>query len=210
MRNAIPTHRFSQNMPTPPDFPRYGDCPAKGRIDDLVRLLSPSLFDTQYIDARAAARLVSTALNTYRNALAHPRWQTSEVLRQMRGHSGREHCFNLVCAALFDLLCNAEYIHGRLANRAWIYCHRDRHETASQVHAYYSFLKQCPTCCQDRGLESRLTGAQHKPSSHHIGEITTTIAALFLTILGRSAPRPMKVGVISKQSHDVDVNRPGF
>ncbi len=33
---------------------------------------------------------------------------------------------NLVCAALFDLVCNAEYIHGRVTNRSWIYCNRCR------------------------------------------------------------------------------------
>jgi hypothetical protein len=49
-----------------------------------------------------------------------------------------------------------------------------------------------------------LEGAQHKPSSHHIGEITTTATVLFLTLLGRAGPNPLTVGVIGKQSHDVD------
>lgn len=191
-------------MPRPADFPVYGDCPAKHRIDELVRLLSPSLFNTQYIDARAAARLLAASLKTYQAAIANPRWQTSEVLRRVRAQIDGPNHFNLVCAALFDLLCNAEYIHGRLANRAWIYCHRDRHVPDSPAYAYFSFLKQCPTCCQDIGLERRLEGAQHKPSSHHIGEITTTITALFLTLLAKAGPRPLSVGVIAKQSHDVD------
>jgi hypothetical protein len=53
-------------------------------------------------------------------------------------------------------------------------------------------------------LEPRLSGAQHKPTSHHIGEITATATAFFLTLLAASADRPLEVGVISKQSHDVD------
>ena len=53
-------------------------------------------------------------------------------------------------------------------------------------------------------MERRLTGAQHKPTSHHIGEITTTATALFVTLLATAAAPPLQVGVISKQSHDVD------
>jgi len=49
-----------------------------------------------------------------------------------------------------------------------------------------------------------LAGAQHKPTSHHIGEITTAATAIFLTLLGTAGSKPLEVGVISKQSHDVD------
>lgn len=70
--------------------------------------------------------------------------------------------------------------------------------------AYFSFLKQCPACCQDRGLDRRLAGAQHKPSSHHIGEITTTAIAYFLALMGASNSKPLSVSTITKQSHDVD------
>ena len=182
-------------------FPEYGACPAKGYLDELKRLVSPNIFMTEYMDAKAGAALLAHGLDTYRRSQANPRWSTSPILAGLVGPKGR---FNLVCAAMFDLVCNAEYIHGRVVNRNWIYCHRHRDTEGKGIYAYYSYLKQCPKCCQDKGLESRLTGAQHKPSSHHIGEITTTAIAFFLTLLGTSAPRPLRVGVISKQSHDVD------
>jgi hypothetical protein len=140
-------------------------------------------------------------LNSYRNCVADPRWTASPILAKLAQSGGR---FNLVCAALFDLVCTAEYLHERVTNRNWIYCHRERDKPDGAISAYYSFLKQCPKCCQDLGLEARLSGAQHKPSSHHIGEITTTVAAFFLGILAQCAPKPLSVGVISKQSHDVD------
>lgn len=185
-------------------FPKYGECAAKGYIDDLSRLVTIDLFKTKYMDARAAAKLLAVALSTYRNSRQHARWTESDVLRQLRDESqGRTRTFNLVCAALFDLLCNAEYIRNRVVTSDWIYCRRDRAGTAS-AHVYYSFLKQCPRCCQDIGLDKRLSGAQHKPSSHHIGEITTTAIAFFLTLLGRSCGRPLTIGVNTKQSHDVD------
>ena len=49
-----------------------------------------------------------------------------------------------------------------------------------------------------------MSGAHHKPTSHHIGEITTTATALILSLICKSAPRPLNIGVIGKQSHDVD------
>lgn len=183
------------------NFPVYGDCPAKAGLDDLFRLLSPDLFDTDYIDARSAAALVATGLQTFRACKDDPRWQDNPILHQLNQHG---HRLNMVAAALFDLVCNAEYLHGRITNRSWIYCNRDRETADPAIHAYYCFLKQCPKCCQDRGLDPRISGAQHKPTSHHIGEITTVATALFLTLLGKSAAKPLDVGVISKQSHNVD------
>lgn len=185
----------------PDEFPDYRNCEAKAYLNDLVRLLSPTIFDTDYIDAHSASALVASGLEAYRQAFNHPRWQDSEILRELSARGSR---INLVCAALFDLVCNAEYLHGRVTNRSWIYCHRNREEKDSAAYAYYSFLKQCPKCCQDRGLETRLSGAQHKPSSHHIGEITTTAIAFFLTLLAKAANHPLQVGIISKQNHDVD------
>lgn len=182
-------------------FPVYGDCSAKEGLDDLFRLLSPNLFDTDYIDARSAAALVATGLQTFRICKDDPRWHDNPILHQL---NQRGHRLNMVAAALFDLVCNAEYLHGRITNRSWIYCNRDRDADDPTAHAYYCFLKQCPKCCQDRGLDPRISGAQHKPTSHHIGEITTVATALFLTLLGKSAARPLDVGVISKQSHNVD------
>jgi hypothetical protein len=184
-------------------FPNYKPCEAEKRIDDLVRLLNPSIFKTEYMDARAGASLVATGLRSFAASLASPRWAESEILAKVAAPAAR---MNLISAALFDLVCNAEYIHGRVTNRSWIYCNRHRPPDAvpNAPYAYFSFLKQCPLCCQDRGLDRRLTGAQHKPSSHHIGEITTTAIAYFLALMGAANAKPLTVGTISKQSHDVD------
>jgi hypothetical protein len=183
------------------NFPIYGDCPAKADLDDLFRLVSPDLFKTDYIDARSAAALVATGLQTFRICKDDVRWNDNKILYQLNQHGRR---LNMVAAALFDLVCNAEYVHGRVTNRSWIYCNRDRGTEESIIHAYYCFLKQCPKCCQDRGLDPRISGAQHKPTSHHIGEITTVATVLFLALLGKSADKPLDIGVISKQSHNVD------
>jgi hypothetical protein len=188
-------------MPRPKTFPHYGDVPAKPALDNLARLLNDGMFDTQYIDAKSAAGLVAAGMKAYRQGVNDPRWQSSAILSRVVDPATQ---INLVCAALFDLVCNAEYVHGRVTNRSWIYCNRARDGGADVPYAYYSFLKQCPKCCQDRGLDSRLSGAQHKPSSHHIGEITTTATALLLTLICKCAPKPLEIGVIGKQSHDVD------
>jgi hypothetical protein len=188
-------------MARPANFPTYGDVPAKPALDELVRLLNEGLFDTKYIDGKSAAALLASGMKSYRHVHNDRRWQSSSILSRVVSPHAR---INLVCAALFDLICNAEYIHGRVTNRSWIYCNRDRVPEARKPYAYYSFLKQCPHCCQDRGLDPRLAGAQHKPSSHHIGEITTTATALVLTLICKSAPKPLDIGVIGKQSHDVD------
>lgn len=187
-------------MPRLTNFPQYGNVQAKPALDDLARLLNDGLFDTEYIDAKSAAALLSVGMQAYRQGSNDPRWQTSPILSKV----GAATRLNLVCAALFDLLCNAEYVHGRVTNSKWIYCNRCRDGGTPEPYAYFSFLKQCPRCCQDRGLESRLSGAQHKPSNHHIGEITTTATALVLSLICKSAPKPLEIGVIGKQSHDVD------
>lgn len=188
-------------MPRPTSFPQYGNVPAKPALDNLARLLNVGLFDTQYIDAKSAAGLLAAGMKAYSESVDDSRWQTSSILSRVFNPAAR---INLIAAALFDLICNAEYIHGRVTNRSWIYCNRSRDNGSSEPYAYFSFLKQCPRCCQDRGLDPRLSGAQHKPSSHHIGEITTTATALILALICKSSSNPLEIGVIGKQSHDVD------
>src|SRR5665213_3498707 len=139
-------------------FPVYKPCEAEKRIDELVRLLNPTIFRTQYMDAGSGAALVATGLQSVAKSLSSPRWATNAALAAVADMSSR---MNMMCAALFDLVCNAEYIHGRVTNTNWIYCNRHR-EDHDSPYAYFSFLKQCPACCLDRGLDPRLTGAQHK------------------------------------------------
>ncbi len=142
-------------------FPNYSDSSARKKIADLVRLMDRSLTNTQYIDGRRASSLLGALFRSYQDAV-RTNALDDELLRKAQADGS---LFRLVLAAGFDLVTNAEYLHGRVANSNWIYCHRD----GEQPRAYYSFLKQCPRCCLDRGLEKRLSGAQHKPTSHHIG-----------------------------------------
>ena len=179
------------------NFPNYGDCPAKGKLDGLKRLIRPCLHESEYIATRPASSLIAAGLEAFRKCHNSPEWDANSIMSRLS--SG--HRIGVICAALFDLACNAEYIHGRMVNRNWIYCRREN----SVPRAYYSFLKQCPQCCQDKGLERRLSGAQHKPSSHHIGEITTTITSLFCFLWCQAAERPLQVGIVSKQNHDADM-----
>ena len=187
-----------------PNFPSYGRVPARPKLKELERLLQPLLSESQYINVAGAARLVAAglrSLNASRNSAA---WEEDEHLRKVDEHAR----FPVTLAALFDLICNVEYLHGRVGTEGWIYCDRYRESDERSPAAYFGFLKQCPRCCLDRGLEPRkktgLAGVQHKPSSHHIGEITTAVMMLLVEVLGRSAASPLQVALVSKQSHDVD------
>ena len=188
-------------MMLPNNFPIYGNYSAKRKLDDLRRLLQTDLFRTQYMDGGAAARLIATALRSYHGCLGSPLWTEDPFLADLKSQPYR---LNLVFAAIFDLVCNIEYLHNRVASTKWIYCHRDRNDLSSISVGYYSFLKQCPQCCLDLGLDTRIAGAQHKPSSHHIGEITTVVTALLLQVVAYAAPKPLRVATVAKQSHDID------
>jgi hypothetical protein len=187
------------------EFPEYGDCSASEKLDDLKRLLEPIDEDNQYIDVEGAKKIIATGLQSYRDTFELEEWETDDALSEI-DNSNR---LSTVFAALFDLICNAEYLHERIVNDNWLYCRQDRFDPDSTPYAYYCFLKQCPRCSLDHGLEggSRgLTGARknHKPSSHHIGEITTTAVMLFMDVLGKGSGEQLSLATISNQSHDVD------
>jgi hypothetical protein len=154
-------------------FPRYNDAARRLKLESLRRLLQTNLFATQFIDARSAAALIATCLAAYRDGISHPLWDEDPALAQFHTDPSR---FCLVFASIFDLVCNAEYIHGRVVSDRWIYCHRDRGDPEVPAYAYYSFLKQCPRCSLDLRLDPRITGAQHKPSSHHIWSYPAFVA----------------------------------
>ncbi len=184
-------------MDTASNFPSFADSANRDKIADLRRLMQSQLTDSMYMNGVGAAQLLATLLRAYQLSSNHPRWEDDEFLRITRQRGQQTH---LVLAAAFDLVANIEYYHTRVVSSNWIYCHKS-HRPPS---VYYSYLKQCPRCCLDTGLESRLSGAQHKPSSHHIGEITTTISALLLRAITAASPVPLTIASITKQSHDVD------
>jgi hypothetical protein len=179
------------------EFPNYEDSTARRKIADLKRLMDRSLTNTAYIDGRRASRLLGVLLSSYRDAITKKLYADDEILSAAYAQG---ELFRLTLSAAFDIICNAEYIHGRVVNSKWIYCHR----AENNPRVYYSFLKQCPRCCLDRGLESRLSGAQHKPTSHHIGEITTVATSLLLQFITAALDQPLEIATITKQSHDVD------
>ncbi len=185
-------------MPNKIPFPDYSKLQTKGKIAHLERLAETDLTKNEYVCGGGMAKLLAGALRCYASSLSDPRWQSDEFLKKVSGNGKR---FHLFLAAMFDLACNIEYVHDRLVNTKWIYCHRQKSQYPT---VYYSFLKQCPICCLDIGLEKRLAGAQHKPSSHHIGEITTTAMAMLLKLVMAAAPKPLSLATITKQSHDVD------
>jgi hypothetical protein len=187
------------------EFPDYGDVPAKEKLDDIKRLLGSIDENNQYIDVDSAKKLIAIGLEGYRDIADYDEWETDDSLSTIPN----ENRLSTTFAALFDLICNAEYLHGRIVNDNWLYCRQDRFDPDSTPYAYYCFLKQCPRCSLDHGLEggSRgLTGARknHKPTSHHIGEITTTAVMMFMDILGRGSGEQLTLATISNQSHDVD------
>jgi hypothetical protein len=180
-------------------FPAYEQSSARAKIRELKRLMDPTLLKTEYTDARHASRLFVALVRAYRDSLADPRWQTDSYLARALADRTR---FGLALAAAFDLIINIEYYRGRVTSSNWIYCRRDDRPVVRM--GFYSALKQCPRCCLDRGLEPRNRSAQHKPSSHHIGEISTTVCALILKLLASAHEQPLQIASITKQSHDVD------
>lgn len=147
------------------------------------------------MDAPAARRLIGTAINSFKELL---------IKDQQGANPNTVPDAKLVLAFLFDLTCNAEYLHDRLTNDRWIYCDAHVEGESRQHEAYFSFLKQCPDCCLSMGLDARIEKAQHKPTSHHIGEITSTITVLLLTLLAKATDENIQLAPIAKQSHDVD------
>jgi hypothetical protein len=178
-------------------LPPYKDSSAAKKIADLERLLDADLVSSKYVDGEMAAKLLAVFLTSFRQSLLDKQWESDPLLARSRNDGT---ALRLALAAVFDIGCNAEYFHGRMVDSNWIYCHRD----GETPHAYYCFLKQCPRCCMDRGLGRRLSGAQHKPSSHHIGEITTTLSSLILQLISIPQKSPLKIATVGKQSHDVD------
>lgn len=145
-------------------FPKYGPCDAKESLDDLFRLVSPDLFDTDYIDARSAASLIATGLVTFKNSKDHPRWQTSKILKALCEHGTR---LNMVSAALFDLTCNAEYLHGRITNRKWIYCNRHRDaefDEGSRILQLFEAVPEMLPGSRDRSAHQRRAAQADEPS----------------------------------------------
>lgn len=181
-------------------FPDYEDSAAAPRIRDLERLMDRTLTNTKYIDGMSASRLLGALFIAYKEL--NSQGEKGPLGSDPRLRSAREsgQLFGFLLAAAFDLVCNAEYVHGRLVNSRWIYCHRE----GDSPRAYYSFLKQCPACCLDHGLEGRISGAQHKPTSHHIGEITTVAISLLMQLIAAANEEPFEIAIITKQSHDAD------
>ena len=183
-------------------------CEAADSMGHLVRLLTTDIFASPFIDGMAARRLIATMLTTYRSVQNSPRW--SELPQDLFGERGQR--LAPVLAAIFDYCANVEYCNAerkRVGNAKWIYCHAARDGaggTASGTRArvFYSFLKQCPHCCQTEGLGPRIEKAQHKPPSHAIGEITGSLMAMLLAPVLAAQPKPLTVALVAKQSHNVD------
>ncbi|POX56657.1 hypothetical protein C3489_04520 [Streptomyces sp. Ru71] len=178
-------------------FPDFADSSKKDKIADLLRLADPDLLNNDFVDVRRASQLLGVLINSYKELIQEEQHLDDPVLERAFSKGA---LFQLTLSAAFDLVSNAEYLHGRVVNSKWIYCSR-RHGSPK---AYYSFLKQCPYCCLEEGLGPRLNGAQHKPTSHHIGEITTVVSVLLLQMIAAANDEPFAVATITKQSHDVD------
>lgn len=184
-------------------------CEADAGVHDILRLLSTDLAYSQFLSARWTQRLVATMLEAYIRAQLSPRWSDDSFLRTM-GERGQR--LALCLSAIFDFVTNVEYCLsrlGRTTDEKWIYCNPARGGAAAppsapRARVFYSFLKQCPACCLTDGLRARIEGAQHKPASHHIGEITGTVMALLLHPVLLTASPPFKLGLVTKQSHSVD------
>jgi hypothetical protein len=181
-----------------PNFPEYAHFVTREKIDDVVRLAELDLTKSEFVNGNAAKRLIDQLLESFVAASKCTRWTNDEFITR----TPEDQRLSLFMAAIFDIVCNAEYLHERVTNAKWIYCNRS---DKNGRRAYLSFLQQCPSCSLDVGLSKRLEGAQHKPSSHHIGEISTTITALMLQRIFAATKPSLRLATITKQSHDVDL-----
>ncbi|MBI5479730.1 MAG: hypothetical protein HY906_12780 [Deltaproteobacteria bacterium] len=148
-------------------------------------------------------------LRSYVRSQGSPRWGSDPFLGRLGVGGAR---FSIVLSAIFDYVTNVEYcaVHqGRITDSKWIYCNAEKDggggtSPGTQARVFYSFLKQCPCCCLKVGLEARIEGAQHKPASHHIGEITGCLMGMVLVPVLASCDPPLKYAMVTKQSHSVD------
>lgn len=189
-------------------FPCFGcppTCGAHHKVQDLLRLATLDLNYSQFLNARLAMQLIATMTATYKNSTTHSLWHSADSLKALTTEAQK---FGLFLSFMFDIATNAEYLHGRMVSTKWIMCDPPYSlpglGAKSDPVAFFSFLKQCPRCSHVVGLEKRLTGAQHKPSSHHIGEITASITAILLALIAKSAAEETHVALVTKQSHDAD------
>jgi len=184
-------------------------CEAEESMADVRRLLTTDLTYSGFLDGLAARRLVATMLKTYKAAQTSPRWTQDPYLNKL-GTGGER--FSKVLSAIFDFSTNVEYCSARqrrVTDSKWIYCNAAQDGAAGTApgtcaRVFYSFLKQCPSCCLNVGLEARIEGAQHKPPSHHIGEITGSLMGMLLVPVLLSHTPALHYGMVTKQSHSVD------
>lgn len=172
---------------------------------ELLRLSTLNLDFSKYIDAVRAKKLLGQMLRSHQLAeIRHPDLMKSR-LHSLPDVGGR---LGIGMAFMFDIVSNAAYLHRRVKLDRWIFCEppytRGDSTTGTGPSAFYSFLKQCPNCSVHHGIEKRIPKSQHKPSSHHIGEITATITALILKCFAISASDSTFVALVTKQNHDAD------
>jgi hypothetical protein len=206
--NASPPH----HGPGLSEFPCatcLAGCEAERDVHDLLRLLTTDLTYSQFLDGALARRLVGTMLRSYKNVQSSPRWKEDPFLAKF-GSDGER--FAKVLSAIFDYATNVEYCSTRLnriTDNKWIYCTTHTKgqggtDATAQARVFFSFLKQCPCCCLSLGLGARIEGAQHKPASHHIGEISGSLMGMVLVPLLSSHEPPLTYAMVTKQSHSVD------
>lgn len=148
-------------------------------------------------------------LRSYVLSQSSERWHTDEFLNRLREGGNT---LSKVLAAIFDFATNVEYCStrfNRINNSNWIYCNAAKNGEGgtgegTEARVFFSFLKQCPYCCLEVGLGARIAGAQHKPPSHHIGEITGFLMSALLQVVLQSNTPPLTLGLIANQHHDVD------
>lgn len=176
-------------------------CPAYKKNSELLRLSTLNLDFSKFIAAPQAKRLIAAMLSAHRVAETQLSADMASLDASSADVGSR---LGLGLAFIFDMVTNAAYLHTRVDPDRWIHCTHFPERDGPEGAAYFSFLKQCPACSLHHGIEKRIGRAQHKPSSHHIGEITATITGLMLRAFTETLPEETHIGLVTKQSHDAD------
>ncbi|QFP77752.1 hypothetical protein [Deinococcus sp. AJ005] len=161
------------------------DASTKEKLVDIYRLAVPmeELNKSKYVNGEYLKNILDNSIESLAEIYSKSTFDVNYM--------------SIFFPAMFDFLCNGEYLRNRVVNSNWIYCPIEKK-------IFFSFLKQCPDCSVKRGLHKRIEKAQHKPSSHHIGEICNSTTMLIIDQIVKNNDKNLNSYLISKQSHNVD------
>lgn len=107
----------------------------------------------------------------------------------------------IALASIFDLCISLKYAQ-TVTDTGWIYCPPS--DDVKEPLIVRPYLKACPRCAM-RGRKVVLTDSRNKPGSDKIGDISSSVIALMLQILGKHTQNGWYVRRAKRPVSDIDV-----